>query len=80
VGKEERERKREMIRMLRRFLVLEGKESRKGTYFFLSSLLMNSTFCSTVPTAWLASPIVIVAGRRRYLRVIRSTEAGMVAE
>ena len=39
-----------------------------------------STRCSTVPTAWPAWPITIVSGCWRYVRAIRSTVSGIVAE
>jgi hypothetical protein len=48
--------------------------------FFFSSLLIISTRWSTVSTAWPATPIVTIAGRRRYFFVRRSTGGGIVAE
>lgn len=51
-----------------------------GTYFFLSSPETNSTRCSTVSTACPATPIVTIAGRRRYFFASRSTAGGIVAE
>lgn len=48
--------------------------------FFFSSELMNSTRCSTVSTASPATPIVTLAGLRRYFLASRSTAGGIVAE
>ena len=40
----------------------------------------KTKFCSTVDAVWPTSPIDTNAGRRRYLRVMRSTAGGIVAE